>query len=471
MIFKSNYTLDIESKFTQIIKVIGVGGAGGNAVAHMDDLGIHDVDLVICNTDAQVLHASKIQNKLQIGMQLTKGLGAGTQPEVGKEAAKESEKQIIELLQAPTEMLFITAGMGGGTGTGAAPVIAKIAKDMGLLTIAVVTDPFDFEGEEKISQARKGIEELKGYCDTVLIIKNSRLESMFGDMRITQAYAKADDVLANAVKSIAELITRPGIINLDFADVKMVLKNAGQAVMGSFEAEGPERAKIAIAEALNSPLLENNDIYGAKRVMVSIAYSDEKEEYIPTMKDQAAITQFVQDEIKKDKNNKAKIFKLGYAIDPNLGPKVRVTVVAAGFHIPDEIEVEPISKTPEKIATPILSEEVKNNNSVNKPTSNNQFAEKEVFSTDFSKKIAEEKPKPAVTKLVERVIEKSDYDRIQRMVEHFVKQSYSLHDLSRPSFVRNSINLLDIRAIKAQEDVETYNLQDLYDGLVAEKML
>jgi cell division protein FtsZ len=460
MIYKANYTLDIESKFTQIIKVIGVGGAGGNAVAHMNDLGIHDVDLVICNTDVQVLHGSKIQNKLQIGAKLTKGLGAGTQPEIGKNAAIESEKQIKELLETPTEMVFITAGMGGGTGTGAAPVIAKIAKEMGLLTIAVVTDPFDFEGEEKIMQARKGIEELKEQCDTVLIIKNSRLESMFGDMRITQAYAKADDVLANAVKSIAELITRPGIINLDFADVKMVLKGAGQAVMGSFEAEGADRAKIAIKEALNSPLLENDDIYGAKRVMVSIAYSDEKEEYIPTMKDQAAITKFVEDEIKKDKNNKAKIFKLGYAVDPNLGGKVRVTVVAAGFDLPDDIVVEQpkvIVLEPEK--------------QVELP--------KEIF-TDFEVKGNPLNPSNLTThtyepkqkaRVQERIIEKTDSEQIQRMIDHFVKQSYSLHDLSRPSFVRNSVNLVDLRSIKAKEDFEVFDLQDLYEGLIAEKVL
>ena len=411
----------------------------------------------------QVLHASTIQNKLQIGAKLTKGLGAGTQPEIGKNAALESEKQIKELLQPPTEMVFITAGMGGGTGTGAAPVIAKVAKDMDLLTIAVVTDPFDFEGEEKIAQARKGIEELKEHCDTVLIIKNSRLESMFGDMRINQAYAKADDVLANAVKSIAELITRPGIINLDFADVKMVLKGAGQAVMGSFEAEGADRAKIAIKEALNSPLLENDDIYGAKRVMVSIAYSEEKEEYIPTMKDQAAITKFIEDEIKKDKNNKAKIFKLGYAVDPNLGGKVRVTVVAAGFDLPDDIVVVEPPKVVE--APKVVAKEPETPTNLPKEL----FVDKEVVGNPLGENNPYEiKPKPRIP---ERIFEKSDSEQIQRMIDHFVKQSYSLHDLSRPSFVRNSVSLVDLRAIKAKEDFEVFDLQDLYEGLVAEKIL
>lgn len=221
MKLEPDYEILPKNKFRNIIKVIGVGGAGCNAVKHMHTLGVNDIGLVICNTDQQALEFSDPSMKrLQIGVELTKGLGAGTEPLIGKKAAQESEASIRELLKEPTEMVFITAGMGGGTGTGAAPVIAQIAREMGLLTIAVVTDPFPFEGLDKIEQAKVGIEELKQHCDTVLIIKNQRLEEQFGDMDIEEAYAKADDVLANGVKSIAEFITRTGVINLDFADVK-----------------------------------------------------------------------------------------------------------------------------------------------------------------------------------------------------------------------------------------------------------
>lgn len=309
------YELVPKNKFRNIIKVIGVGGAGCNAVKHMHSMGVNDIGLIICNTDQQALESASPEIKrLQIGVELTKGLGAGTEPTMGKKAAEESEKSIRELLKEPTEMVFITAGMGGGTGTGAAPVIAKIAKEMNLLTIAVVTDPFPFEGGDKIFQARIGIEELKKNCDTVLIIKNERLEEQFGDMDIEEAYAKADDVLANGVKSIAELITRTGIINLDFADVKKVLGGAGQAVMGTAEAEGEKRVEEAIKLALSSPLLESNDISGAQRILLSIAYSPEHK---IKLSDQTLVTKFVESQIQ----SKASLFKHGFATDNNLGKK------------------------------------------------------------------------------------------------------------------------------------------------------
>lgn len=328
MLYPQDYELNLNAKLPNLIKVVGVGGAGGNAVKNMVKLGIHDVDFIACNTDNQVLQSlPEPILRVQIGAELTKGLGAGTIPERGKKAAEESEKAIRELFNPPTEMVFITAGMGGGTGTGAAPVIARIAKEMGRLTVGVVTDPFSFEGSQKISQAAEGIIELKKYCDTVLVIKNDRLAKIYGNLAIELAYSFADDVLANAVKSIAELITRPGIINLDFSDVKTVLGDAGQAVMGSAEASGPNRTEQAVQNALESPLLENNDIGGAQRILVTLAYSDEKPEYSILMSDQSLVTEYIENKIQ----SRAQIFKHGFAIDRSLKDKVRITIVAAGF--------------------------------------------------------------------------------------------------------------------------------------------
>jgi cell division protein FtsZ len=235
MLYEHNYRIKTESGFKNKIKVIGVGGGGGNAVRYMEKVGIHDVDFIICNTDSQALDmASENIKKLQLGREATQGLGAGMDVAMGRLAAEESEEAIRAMLAPPTVMVFITAGMGGGTGTGAAPVIARIAKEMGLLVVSVVTDPFKFEGKEKIPAAQAGIKTLKEHSDTVLVIKNDRLAQMHGNMPISKAYSKADDVLANAVKSIAELITRPGIMNLDFADVKKVLTDAGVAMIGSW---------------------------------------------------------------------------------------------------------------------------------------------------------------------------------------------------------------------------------------------
>ncbi|MFN4087153.1 MAG: cell division protein FtsZ [Spirosomataceae bacterium] len=352
MLYNQEFELDFKADFPHIIKVVGVGGAGGNAVRHMTKLGIHEVDFIACNTDNQVLNSLPDEvTKVQLGIELTKGLGAGAIPEMGRKAAEESEKTIRQLFLAPTEMVFITAGMGGGTGTGAAPVVARIAKEMNCLTVGVVTDPFGFEGTQKIEQAHAGIAELKKHCDTVLVIKNDRLADMFGDLDIEIAYSLADDVLANAVKSIAEVITRPGIINLDFADVKTVLGGAGQALMGSAEATGSDRAADAIKRALESPLLEENKIDGAKRILVTLAYSDEKPEYRIKMSDQKKVTSFIESQIA----SKAQIFKHGFAIDRSLKDKVRVTVVAAGFDAKFQVEVEASDPVSSSTKSPAVS--------------------------------------------------------------------------------------------------------------------
>jgi cell division protein FtsZ len=429
-----DYELVPKNKFRNIIKVIGVGGAGCNAVKHMHNMGVNDIGLVICNTDQQALESAAPEIKqLQIGVELTKGLGAGTEPSMGKKAAEESEKAIREMLKEPTEMVFITAGMGGGTGTGAAPVIARIAKEMKLLTIAVVTDPFPFEGGDKIQQARIGIEELKKNCDTVLIIKNERLEEQFGDMDIEEAYAKADDVLANGVKSIAELITRTGIINLDFADVKKVLGGAGQAVMGTAEAEGEKRVEEAIKLALSSPLLESNDISGAQRVLVSIAYSPEHK---IKLSDQTLVTKFVEGQIQ----SKARLFKHGFAIDKNLGKKVRVTIVAAGFDIVAEVE--------EEVITP-----------VNVPADNKK---PEVKPSQGTKEISFEVNETTKSEIETKSEPKDTTEQIRTMIQKFMREGYRNPALNTtPTYIRNGIELQDIKRLKQNGKVLEYDLDQL----------
>jgi cell division protein FtsZ len=437
-----DYELVPKNKFRNIIKVIGVGGAGCNAVKHMHNMGVNDIGLVICNTDQQALESASPEIKrLQIGVELTKGLGAGTEPTMGKKAAEESEKSIRELLKEPTEMVFITAGMGGGTGTGAAPVIAKIAKEMNLLTIAVVTDPFPFEGGDKIVQARIGIEELKKNCDTVLIIKNERLEEQYGDMDIEEAYAKADDVLANGVKSIAELITRTGIINLDFADVKKVLGGAGQAVMGTAEAEGEKRVEEAIKLALSSPLLESNDISGAQRILLSIAYSPEHK---IKLSDQTLVTKFVESQIQ----SKASLFKHGFATDSNLGKKVRVTIVAAGFDL-----IEPVVENikPIVIAATVKASLLQPTASVGASSINTGNTQNPVEETATYAEINEPK-----------VEQKDTTEQIKAMIQRFMREGYRNPALNTtPTYVRNGVELQDIKKLKQNGRVLEYELDQL----------
>ncbi|SMB91511.1 cell division protein FtsZ [Hymenobacter roseosalivarius DSM 11622] len=318
-----NYKFDIPSTSKSIIKVIGVGGGGSNAVNHMFSQGIKDVEFVICNTDKQALHSSTVPTKLQIGVDLTEGLGAGANPERGKQAAIESREQIRELLSNGTRMVFITAGMGGGTGTGAAPVIAKVAKELGILTVGIVTAPFLFEGKKKRQQAEHGIKELSENCDTVLVILNDKLREIFGNLPIRAAFAKADNVLSTAAKSIAEIITVTSEVNVDFEDVKTVMKDSGAAVMGSSITDGENRAQRAAEEALASPLLNNTDIHGAQKILLSIMSGDQAE---LEMDELTEITEYIQNKAGQD----AEVI-FGHGIDATLGQSIRVTVIATGF--------------------------------------------------------------------------------------------------------------------------------------------
>ena len=326
--FNPNETLDFgtsEEKHS-IIKVIGVGGGGGNAVNHMYNEGIHDVTFVVCNTDNQALNDSPVPVKLQLG---SEGLGAGNRPAKARAAAEESIDDIRKMLSDGTRMAFITAGMGGGTGTGAAPVIARISKEMGILTVGIVTIPFRFEGDKKIDQALDGVEEMAKHVDALLVINNERLRAIYGNLSFRQAFGKADDTLSIAAKSIAEIITVHGIINLDFNDVKTVLENGGVAIMSTGYGEGEERVKNAIDDALNSPLLNDNDIFNSKKILLNISFCEQ-----PDGKDD-----FMMDEINYVHEFMGKFgdfeIKWGVAEDPELDKKVKVTILATGFGMSD----------------------------------------------------------------------------------------------------------------------------------------
>ncbi len=328
---------------SSIIKVIGVGGGGGNAVNHMYLSGITGVDFIICNTDAQALESSPIPNKVQLGASLTEGMGAGSIPEVGKNSAIENIDDIKAMLGSTTKMLFITAGMGGGTGTGASPIIAKAAKELDILTVAIITTPFSFEGKRRRSQADEGMEELKKYVDSYLVISNDRLREIFGNLTLGSAFGQADDILTTAAKGIAEIITVPGYINVDFKDVRTVMKDSGVAIMGSFSAEGEERALIAVEGALASPLLKDNEIEGARYILLNIS-SGLRE---VTMDEVSIITDYIQ-----EKAGLSADLIWGNCTDETLGDRLSVTIIATGFQTSEQRVNEERNKKKISLLTP-----------------------------------------------------------------------------------------------------------------------
>jgi len=315
-----NFDLTVNSG--SIIKVIGVGGGGGNAVNHMYYQGIRDVDFMVCNTDAQALINSPVPFKVQLGSSLTEGRGAGNKPETGRDSAIENIEDVKKVLQNNTKMVFITAGMGGGTGTGAAPVIAAAARELGILTVGIVTIPFRNEGRRRIKQAIEGIAAMESHVDSLLVINNERIREMYGDSKISDAFAKADNILTTAAKGIAEIITVPGYINVDFADVETVMRNSGVALMGTGIASGVSRALIAVEQALNSPLLNNNDIMGARNILLNITSGIEE----ITMDEIGEITDYVQEKA----GNSADLI-WGNGVDEAMGDKISVTIIATGF--------------------------------------------------------------------------------------------------------------------------------------------
>lgn len=324
---------DLPKDQSSIIKVIGVGGGGSNAVNHMFSQNIEGVNFIICNTDAQALAQSKVPNKIQLGPHLTQGLGAGANPKIGKEATEESLEEIKRILEVNTKMAFITAGMGGGTGTGGAPILAKICKDLGILTVGIVTTPFAYEGKKRIAQAEEGIMLLKNHVDTLLVISNDKLRHQFGNLKMKEAFAKADNVLATAAKCITDVINSTGQINVDFADVCTVMSNGGVAILGSASAQGENRAQDAIENALNSPLLNDNDIRGAKWILININSAEGEHEF--TMDEVEVIQNHLIGQAGEDTDV---ILGLGY--DNTLGSELSITLIATGFEHKD-----PFAKT------------------------------------------------------------------------------------------------------------------------------
>ena len=345
---------DLPKEKSSIIKVIGVGGGGSNAVNHMFSQMIEGVNFIICNTDAQAIAQSMVPNRVQLGPHLTQGLGAGANPEIGRQATEESLEEIRRILEVNTKMAFITAGMGGGTGTGGAPIISKICKDLGILTVGIVTTPFAYEGKKRIQQAEEGIKNLKQYVDTLLVISNDKLRHQFGNLKMRDAFAKADNVLATAAKCITDVITTTGQINVDFADVCTVMKNGGVAILGSATASGENRAQKAIEEALNSPLLNDNDIRGAKWILININSCEGEHEF--TMDEVEIIQNYL---LSQAGENSDVILGLGYdnTLENNLG----ITLIATGFEHKDPFSKKEIKKKEpkeEKIVM-VLGEEEK----------------------------------------------------------------------------------------------------------------
>ncbi len=347
---------DLPKEKSSIIKVIGVGGGGSNAVNYMFSQKIDGVNFIICNTDAQAIAQSQVPNKIQLGPHLTQGLGAGANPEIGRQATEESLEEIRRILEVNTKMAFITAGMGGGTGTGGTPIISKICKDLGILTVGIVTTPFAYEGKKRIQQAEEGIKNLKQYVDTLLVISNDKLRHQFGNLKMREAFAKADNVLATAAKCITDVISSTGQINVDFADVCTVMKNGGVAILGSAAAEGENRAQRAIEEALNSPLLNDSDIRGAKWILININSAEGDHEF--TMDEVEIIQNYI---LTQAGDNTDVILGLGY--DNSLDTKIGITLIATGFQHKDpftKMEIKKKEKQEEKIVMTLgQTEEIK----------------------------------------------------------------------------------------------------------------
>ncbi|HEV3326974.1 MAG TPA: cell division protein FtsZ [Puia sp.] len=337
---------DLPKEKSSIIKVIGVGGGGSNAVNHMFSQNIEGVNFIICNTDAQAIAQSKVPNKVQLGPHLTQGLGAGANPDIGRQATEESLEEIKTILEVNTKMAFITAGMGGGTGTGGAPIISKICKDLGILTVGIITTPFSYEGKKRQLQAEEGIRVMKQYVDTLLVISNDKLRHQFGNLKMKEAFAKADNVLATAAKCITDVINSTGQINVDFADVCTVMRNGGVAILGSATAKGDSRAQKAIEEALSSPLLNDNDISGAKWILININSSEGEHEF--TMDEVEIIQNYL---LTQAGEHTDVILGLGY--DNSLGASLGITLIATGFEHKDPfvktVEASPGPKKEEKI--------------------------------------------------------------------------------------------------------------------------
>ncbi len=426
---------DLPKEQSSILKVIGIGGGGSNAVNYMFNQNIDGVNFIICNTDAQAITTSRVPNKVQLGPHLTQGLGAGANPEIGREATEESLEEIKKILEVNTKMAFITAGMGGGTGTGGAPIIAKICKDLGILTVGIVTTPFAYEGKKRIAQAQDGINKLKEHVDTLLVISNDKLRHQFGNLTMKAAFAKADNVLATAAKCITDVINSTGQINVDFADVCTVMKSGGVAILGSAECEGESRAQKAIEQALNSPLLNDNDIRGAKWILININSAEGESEF--TMDEVETIQNHLLSQAGEDSDV---ILGLGY--DNTLENKIGITLIATGFEHKEPFDKKeeptvPAKKEKEKVVVVLQPEakkkinetlflfDEKNQNIVEKENSivDDKTAEKNDVAEHGSKNLKDDDffnvlPIEEEMKMSPRIVETSDVSIVDLSVEN-----------------------------------------------------
>ncbi len=456
-----------------IIKVIGVGGGGSNAVNHMYNQGITGVDFIICNTDAQALDLSPIPNKIQLGTTLTEGLGAGANPEVGKNAAIEDIDNIKKILENNTKMVFITAGMGGGTGTGAAPIIAKTAREMGILTVGIVTIPFSFEGRRRKQQAEEGLEQLRQNVDTLLIINNDKLRMMHGNLKMGEAFSKADDILTIAAKGIAEIITVAGYINVDFEDVKTVMKDGGTAIMGSATAEGENRAIEAVTRAISSPLLNDNEIEGANYILLNITSGEDE----ITMDEIDDITDYIQNEA----GYTAELI-WGNGLDESLGNKVSVTVIATGFGKKELGKIDDISKSDDHVVhtldteenitnevTPEITDKVVEDEAQDEPyissSSQSTFEFNDVFSEEANETVAEENDEDAIVFGLDDDMEEIEEKQSVIMEEEQENQNHQEEDKEDNDFF-----VSDNNNIEAEQDENSivWNLNDDVDADINE---
>lgn len=409
---------DLPKEQSSILKVIGIGGGGSNAVNHMYSQNIDGVNFIICNTDAQAIATSNVPNKIQLGPQLTQGLGAGANPQIGREATQESLEEIKRILEVNTKMAFITAGMGGGTGTGGAPIIAKICKDLGILTVGIVTTPFAYEGKKRIAQAQDGINRLKDHVDTLLVISNDKLRHQFGNLTMKAAFAKADNVLATAAKCITDVINSTGQINVDFADVCTVMRDGGVAILGNAECQGENRAQKAIEEALNSPLLNDNDISGAKWILININSAEGEHEF--TMDE----VEIIQNHLLSQAGENSDVI-LGLGYDSSLEDKIGITLIATGFEHHEDVQKEEIpekevKKKNEKIIISLEPEE-------KKPASMPLFLFDEKPNTDSQ---------PAV-----KDIKQNETPGFKALKEEDVIKSLGTEDLSKSSLAPKMVNV------------------------------
>ncbi len=447
-----------------IIKVIGVGGGGSNAVTHMFNQGIHGVDFAICNTDSQAMELSPVPVKIQLGPTLTEGRGAGSKPNVGRQACLESLEEVVAFLENGTKMLFVTAGMGGGTGTGAAPIIAKTSKELDVLTVGIVTLPFSFEGRRRIQQAMDGLQELKKNVDTLIIISNDKLREIHSNFTLSEAFGQADNILSTAAKGIAEIITVPGYVNVDFEDVNTVMRDSGVAIMGTAVAEGDDRAKRAVDEALSSPLLEDNDIQGAQHILLNIA-SGAKE---VTMEEIFQITEFVQEEAGYGTD-----LIWGNCYDESLGNKLAVTVIATGF---ESLSPNKAGAEEDKKIKVSLDDDVANRNEPQKRIFDkgyNQGEQANIFEFDnipptrkpfrpISDEPYAEESKPSHDEQVRKAYSREEIQRRRRLRELKPKLNNprTVNELeNQPAYLRRGVHLED-PPHSSEKEVSKWTISD-----------